>query len=72
MKMIKNILCKFFEGEISYIKGTENTRVDTLSRKPEYLENKTYPSYAILKAKPDGLVFNTIELTIISRLTGSN
>ena len=61
-----------YNFKISYIKGTENTRADTLSRKPEYLENKTYPLYAILKAKPDGLVFNTIELTIISRLTGSN
>ena len=61
-----------YNFKISYIKGLENTRADTLSRKPEYLENKTYPSYAILKVEPDGLVFNTIELTIISRLTGSN
>jgi hypothetical protein len=29
-----------------------------LSRKPEYLENKTYPSYIILKEDEDGLVFN--------------
>ena len=61
-----------YNFKISYIKGTENIRTDTLSRKPEYLENKTYPSYAILKVEPDGLVFNTVELTIISRLTGSN
>ena len=57
---------------VDFIKGSENTRADTLSKKPEYLGNKTYPSYAILKAEPDGLVFNTIKLTIISRLTGSN
>ena len=61
-----------YNFKISYIKGLENTRVDTLSRKPEYLENKTYPSYAILKVELDGLVFNTIELTITSRLIGSN
>ena len=61
-----------YNFKISYIKKTENTKVDTLSRKPEYLENKTYPSYAILKAESDGLVFNTIELAVISRLTGSN
>ena len=61
-----------YNFKISYIKGLENTRADALSRKPEYLENKTYPSYAILKAEPGGLVFNTIELTTISRLTGSN
>ena len=58
-----------YNFKISYIKGLENTRADTLSKKPEYLENKTYPSYAILKAAPAGLVFNTIELAIISRLT---
>ena len=61
-----------YNFKISYVKGTENTRADTLSRKPEYLENKTYPSYAIPKSEPDGLVFNTIELAILSRLTGSN
>ena len=61
-----------YNFKISYIKGLENTRADTLSKKPEYLENKTYPSYAILKADPDGLVFNNTELTIILRLTGSN
>ena len=61
-----------YNFKISYIKGLENTRADTLSKKPEYLENKTYPSYAILKVELDGLVFNTIELAITSRLTGSN
>ena len=61
-----------YNFKISYIKGLEITRADTLNRKPEYLENKTHPSYAILRIKPDGLVFNTIELAIISRLTGSN
>ena len=61
-----------YNFKISYVKGLENTRADALSRKPEYLENKTHPSYAILKVEPDGLVFNTIELTVILRLTGSN
>ena len=61
-----------YNFKISYIKGLENTKVNTLSKEPKYLENKTYPSYAILKIKLDGLVFNNIELTIISRLTGSN
>ncbi len=29
-----------YNFRISYIKGIENTRADTLSRKPEYLNNK--------------------------------
>ena len=61
-----------YNFKISYIKGLENTRADVLNKKLEYLENKTYSSYAILKVKPDGLVFNNTELTIILRLTGSN
>ena len=61
-----------YNFKISYIKGLENTRVDALSKKPEYLRNKIYPSYAILKAESDGLVFNTIKLTTTSRLIGSN
>ena len=61
-----------YNFKISYIKGSEDTRVDALSKKLEYLKNKTYPLYAILKAELDGLVFNAIEITIISRLTGSN
>ena len=61
-----------YNFKIPYIKGLGNTKADTLSKKPEYLENKTYPLYTILKVESDGLVFNTIELTIISRLTGSN
>ena len=61
-----------YNFKISYTKRSENAKVDVLSKKLEYLENKTYLSYAILRAKPDGLVFNTIELIIISRLLGSN
>ena len=61
-----------YNFKVFYINRLENTRADALSKKPEYLENKTYPSYAILKAEPDGLVFDTIGLTIITRLTGSN
>ena len=58
--------------KIYNIKGLENTRVNTLSKKLEYLENKTYLLYAIIKVELDRLVFNTIKLTIILRIIGSN
>jgi len=51
-------LLSTYNFKISYVKGTDNARADALSRKPEYLENKTHPSHAILKEDEDGLVFN--------------
>ena len=57
-----------FNFRISYIKGTENARADALSRKPEYLQNKTHESHAVLKQDGDSLVFNRKELATISTL----
>lgn len=57
-----------FNFRISYVKGTENARADALSRKPEYLSNKTHPSHAILKAEGDGLVYNVRQLAVIERM----
>jgi transposase InsO family protein len=51
-----------YNFRISYVKGTENARADALSRKPEYLANKTHVSRAILKQEEDGLTFNHMEL----------
>ena len=47
-----------YNFKIIYIKGTENTRADALSRKPEYLSNKIHKLRAILKQDGDLLVFN--------------
>jgi hypothetical protein len=47
---------------ISYVKGTDNARADALSRKPEYLSNKTHPSHTILREDGDSLVLNQREL----------
>ena len=38
-----------FNFRILYIKGSENARADALSKKPEYLLNKTHESYTILR-----------------------
>jgi hypothetical protein len=38
-----------YNFKILYIKGNENARADTLSRKPEYLENKIYELYIIFR-----------------------
>ncbi len=54
-----------YNFKISYVKGSENARADALSRKPEYLKNKTYVSRAILKSDGDDLTFNYIELAAI-------
>jgi hypothetical protein len=51
-----------YNFKISYVKGSENARADALSRKPEYLENKTHVSRAILKSDGDDLTFNHMEL----------
>ena len=53
-----------YNFRISYIKGIENTRVDTLNRKPEYLKNKKHESRVILKEEEDSLVFNTQYLVV--------
>ncbi len=54
-----------YNFKILYIKGSENTRANALSRKPEYLKNKTYISKVILKSDRDNLTFNYIELAAI-------
>jgi hypothetical protein len=59
-----------YNFRILYIKGLENTRADALSRKPEYLSNKTYKSQAILKTDGDLLVFNKQQLAVTARLVG--
>jgi hypothetical protein len=51
-----------------YIKGNENARADILSRKPEYLENKIYESYAIFCQEGNSLVFNLAQLAMITIL----
>lgn len=56
-----------YNFKISYVKGTENARADALSRKPEYVGNKTNMSHAILKDQDQGLVFNHKELAVVSR-----
>jgi hypothetical protein len=57
-----------YNFRISYVKGSENARADALSRKPEYLSNKTHESHAILKQEGDSLVFNKQQLAATSRL----
>jgi hypothetical protein len=59
-----------YNFRISYVKGTENARADALSRKPEYLSNKTNESRIILKHDGDSLVFNTQQLAATTRLQG--
>jgi hypothetical protein len=53
---------------ISYVKGNENARADALSRKPEYTENKTHESHAILRQDGDSLVPNTHQLAATSAI----
>lgn len=43
---------------ISYVKGTENAWADALSRKLEYLANKTYESHIMLWKDGNLLVVN--------------
>ncbi len=51
-----------YNFRISYVKGSENGRADALSRKPEYVSNKTHPSHAILRLEGDTLVANTQQI----------
>jgi hypothetical protein len=48
-----------YNFKISYIKGIENIKVDALSKKPEYLNNKKHELRAIFKQEEDSLIFNT-------------
>jgi hypothetical protein len=59
-----------YNFRISYVKGTENARADALSRKPEYLTNKTHESRAILKGEGEDLVFNKQQLAATSTIEG--
>ena len=47
-----------YNFRILYVKGTENARVDALSRKPEYLNNKTHLLYIIFQQDGKSLVFH--------------
>ena len=58
-----------YNFRISYVKGTENARADALSRKPEYLSNKTHESRAILRTDQDSLVFNGAQVAATSSLS---
>ncbi|EDO01784.1 hypothetical protein SS1G_04259 [Sclerotinia sclerotiorum 1980 UF-70] len=55
-----------YNFRISYVKGNENARADTLNRKPEYLQNKTHESHTILKQDGDTLVHNKPQLAATS------
>ncbi|KAJ8058384.1 hypothetical protein OCU04_012576 [Sclerotinia nivalis] len=57
-----------YNFRISYIKGTENGKADTLSRKPEYLQNKVHKTYTILKEKDSVLIHNKLQLAASSRI----
>ena len=59
-----------YNFKITYVKGIENARADALSRKPEYLSNKTHESRAILKQDGDSLVFNKQQLAAMTRVIG--
>ena len=59
-----------YNFRISYVKGSENARADALSRKPEYLINKTSESRAILKSDGETLVFNKQQIAATSMLRG--
>ena len=52
---------------ISYVKGTEIARADALSRKPEYLANKTHESHTVLRQDGDSLVVNQRQLATTSQ-----
>ena len=45
-----------FNFKIAYVKGSENVRADALSRRPDYLSNKTHERRAILEATEEGLI----------------
>ena len=42
-------ILKQYKFEIQYILGKDNTRADTLNRRPDYIEGKELISYVILK-----------------------
>jgi hypothetical protein len=57
-----------YNFKIHYVKGTENARADVLSKKLEYVSNKTLLTRAILKTDGSSLVYNRTQLAAISRL----
>ena len=61
-----------FDFIIKYRKGLENSRVDVLSRKQEYIRNilKTYR--IVLKETHDGLVLNRKTVATIIRIKIDN
>lgn len=59
-----------FHFRITYQKGSENQRADALSRRSDYMANKTHVSHAILQHNQDGtLGYNhTKELAVVLRV----
>ena len=45
-----------YNFRVTYQKGSENTRADTLSRRLDYKNNKTYVSHVVLSQNLDGLL----------------
>ena len=43
-----------YNFRVTYQKGSENARADTLSRRLDYKNNKTHVSHAVLSQNPDG------------------
>ena len=62
-----------YNFRITYQKGSENTRVDILSRRLDYEDNKTHISYVILLENPDGLLEGKgLELFTLYRVEPDN
>ncbi len=60
-----------FNFQISYVKGSKNVRADALSRRPDYLENKTHESRAIFKESKTGMLeYNRNQLATMTRVEG--
>ena len=57
-----------YNFRILYIKGKENIKVNTFNKKLKYFKNKIYKLKVILKANKDILVFNKLQITIITIL----
>ena len=57
---------------IKYIKETDNTKADALSRKPEYESDKTYKEVAFLYTLENrNLILNIREIAIVN-ITNNN
>ena len=58
-----------YKFEIRYTLGKDNTRIDALLRRSDYIENKEPVSYSILKQNKDGtLSANVIEFNYMLQI----